>query len=212
MKIVSCITARGGSKGIFKKNMLDLYGKPLVYYSIDASLNSMVNETYVSTDDDDIKMCSLNCGAEVIDRPKELSGDVIMPDEALLHFTEKVDFDILVFIQPTSPMIKSKYIDEGINMIKSGKYDSIFTATKEHWLPRWSKDVKPVDWDIYNRPRRQDKSELYVENGMFYITKRENLISSKLRYSGNIGVVEIPLKDSFQIDNEEDLELVRKII
>jgi N-acylneuraminate cytidylyltransferase len=97
-------------------------------------------------------------------------------------------------------------------MIKSGKYDSIFTATKEHWLPRWNKNVEPVDWNIHNRPRRQDKSELYVENGMFYITKRENLLRSKLRYSGKMGVVEIPLKDSFQVDNENDLELIRKII
>ena len=97
-------------------------------------------------------------------------------------------------------------------MIESGEYDSVFTATKEHWLPRWNKNVEPIDWDIYNRPRRQDKPELYTENGMFYITRRENLLTSKLRYSGKIGVVEIPLIDSFQVDTTEDLELIRKII
>ena len=212
MKIVSVITARGGSKGIPRKNMLDLNGKHLVYYSIRASLDSNVDETWVSSDDNEILKVSMNYGANLIRRPDELSGDVIMPDEALLHFSQKVDFDILVFIQPTSPMIKSKYIDKGIDMIKSGKYDSVFTATKEHWLPKWDKNVEPVDWDIHNRPRRQDKSELYVENGMFYITKRENLLKNKLRYSGKMGVVEIPLKDSFQVDSEDDLELIRKII
>jgi N-acylneuraminate cytidylyltransferase len=97
-------------------------------------------------------------------------------------------------------------------MIKSDKYDSVFTATKEHWIPRWDKNVQPVDWNIHKRPRRQDKPELYTENGMFYITKRESLLLSNLRYSGRKGIVEIPLTDSFQVDSEEDLELIRKII
>ena len=222
MKIVSVITARGGSKGIPRKNLLDFNGKPLVYYSIHASLMSNVSETWVSTDDDEISDVSQKYGASVIERPKELSGDVIMPDEALLHFANQEDFDVLVFIQPTSPLIKESYINKGIEMIKCGKYDSVFTVTKEHWLPRWKKtnislqsvlgDIRPDNWDVYNRPRRQDVEEKYVENGMFYITKRENLIQSKLRYSGRRGKVEIPLKDSFQIDNVEDLELMSKLI
>lgn len=212
MKIVSLITARGGSKGIPLKNIVDVNGKPLIWYSIDASSKSNVDETWVSSDDNEILKVSMNYGANLIRRPDELSNDVIMPDEALLHFSQKVDFDVLVFIQPTSPMIKSEYINEGIKMIKSDKYDSVFTATKEHWIPRWDKNVQPVDWNIHKRPRRQDKPELYTENGMFYITKRESLLSSKLRYSGRKGIVEIPLTDSFQVDSKEDLELIRKII
>ena len=97
-------------------------------------------------------------------------------------------------------------------MIVNDKYDSVFSATKEHWIPRWNKNVEPMGWDINNRPMRQDKEELYVENGMFYITKRENLLESKLRYSGRIGIVEIPLMDSFQIDTIDDLELIHKIL
>jgi CMP-N,N'-diacetyllegionaminic acid synthase len=212
MKIVSLITARGGSKGIPNKNIIDVNGKPLISYSISASLGSNVDETWVSTDSDKIKMVSEECGAKVIDRPKHLADDISMPDDSLLHFAKHNDFDILVFIQPTSPMIKSQYINDGIDMIKSGKYNSVFTVTKEHWIPRWDKDIEPMDWNIYERPRRQDKLESYIENGMFYITKRKHLLASKLRYSGIIGVVEIPLMDSFQVDSEEDLELIRKII
>ena len=74
---------------------------------------------------------------------------------------------------------------------------------------RWSKDIKPINWDINNRPRRQDKNEQYVENGAFYITKKENLIKSNLRYSGNIGIVEMPFEESFQIDNKNDLKLLQ---
>ena len=92
------------------------------------------------------------------------------------------------------------------------KYDSVFSAYKEHWQPRWTKDNKPYKWDIKSRPRRQDQPELYVENGAFYITTRENLLQSELRYSGSIGVVEMPLYDSFQVDNENDLELIKRLI
>ena len=212
MKIVSIITARGGSKGIPKKNIIDLNGKPLVSYSIEASKNSNVDETWVSTENEEIQNISINYGAKVIERPKELADDIIHPDASIIHLSQNVDFDWVVFMHPTSPLIKSEYINKGIEMIKTGKYDSVFSGTKEHWIPRWDKNVNPVDWDIYHRPRRQDKPELYIENGMFYITNRECLLSSGLRYSGKMGIVEIPLKDSFQVDSLEDLELIRRLL
>ena len=73
-------------------------------------------------------------------------------------------------------------------------------------------NYKPFEWEINNRPMRQDKPETYIENGAFYITKRKNLLESKLRYSGKIGVVEMPLSRSFQIDTIEDLELMEKLL
>ena len=210
MKIVSVILARGGSKGIPKKNIVDVGGFPLISYCILASIKSKVSETWVSTDDEEIAEESKMCGAQVLWRPKELATDTASSEDALLHFAENVSFDILVFIQPTSPLLKPKYINEGIKMID--QYDSVFSVYKEHWLPRWSKDIKPINWDINNRPRRQDKNEQYVENGAFYITKKENLIKSNLRYSGNIGIVEMPFEESFQIDNKNDLKLIQNII
>ena len=116
----------------------------------------------------------------------------------------------MVFIQPTSPLIKSEDINEGLDMMD--EYDSVFSVTKEHWIPRWTEDVKPHEWEIDNRPMRQDKPELYIENGAFYITKRENLLKSKLRYSGKMGVVEIPLSRSFQVDDKDDLFLIETIL
>ena len=212
MNIVSVILARGGSKGIPKKNIIDINGKPLIYYSIEASKKSAVSKTFVSTDSDEIAEISIRHGASGrIERPKHLATDDSKSDDALLHFANIIDFDILVFIQPTSPMINHFYINEGIDMIINGGYDSVFTATKEHWIPKWNNNIEPVDWDIYNRPMRQDKENLYTENGMFYITKRKNLLESKLRYSGKIGIVEIPLKDSFQIDSMDDLELIKRL-
>ena len=209
-KIVSLITARGGSKGIPKKNIINIKGFPLISYTIKESIKSGVHETWVSTEDKEIKNISEKYGAKVITRPNELSNDIIMSDAALVHFAENYEFDILVFIQPTSPLLDSKYINQGLNMLKN--YDSVFSAYKEHWQPRWTKDFQPHEWDIKKRPRRQDKQELLVENGAFYITTKENLLESKLRYSKNIGIVEMPYYESFQIDNRDDLQLIKKLL
>ena len=212
MKIVSIIPARGGSKEIPNKNIIDVNGKPLLSYSIEASLNSKVDETWVSSDSKDIGKVAMDCGARFITRDKKLADDIIMPDATLYDFKYRVDFDVLVFIQPTSPMIKSEYINQGIDKLISEELDSVFSVTKEHWLPRSNEKVEPIDWSIDNRPRRQDKEPSYIENGMLYITRKETLTQNKLRYGGKMGFIEIPLYDSFQVDSEEDLELVRKII
>ena len=210
MKVVSVIPARGGSKGIPLKNIVELGGKPLISYTIESSKQSNVDETWVSTDSSEIASVVSEYGVKVIERPEDISTDTSQSEEALLHSARDSEFDVLVFIQPTSPLIKSEDINKGLEMMD--KYDSVFSVTKEHWIPRWTMDVKPFEWEINNRPMRQDKPETYIENGAFYITKRKNLLESKLRYSGKIGVVEMPLSRSFQIDTIEDLELMEKLL
>ena len=184
--------------------------KPLISYCINASLTSNVNETWVSTDDPKIKATAIECGSQVIDRPTELASDTSVSEEALMHFAENIDFDVLVFLQPTSPLIKHDDIDEGLDMI--GKYDSVFSAYKEHWLPRWNKELSPIDWELEKRPMRQEIEERYVENGALYITKKGNLIRSGLRISGEIGVYEMPFSRSFQVDTVDDLVLIERLM
>ena len=212
MKIVSVILARGGSKGIPNKNIMLLKDKPLIQYSIDASLSSKVHATWVSTDCESIKNIALQCGANILDRPIELASDTSPSEDALLHFSDNVDFDILVFLQPTSPLILYQDINTGLDELISKGYDSLFSVYREHWIPRWSLNVKPKNWDINNRPMRQNMDELLVENGAFYISTRKQLLESKLRYGGRIGYIEMPLYRSFQIDTYDDIELVKKIL
>lgn len=204
------IPARGGSKTIPRKNIIEINGKPLIYYAIKASLDSDVDETWVSTDDDEIAYVSEKFGASVIKRPKEICDDITMPDSALIHFSETHDFDNLVFIQPTSPLLDSNYINDGIRMID--EYDSVFSAYKEHWYPRWTLDNEPDKWNPKERPRRQDCPTMYVENGAFYITTRKQLLSSKLRYGGKVGIVEMPYSKSFQLDVHDDMIILEKLL
>jgi len=212
MEIVSVIPARGGSKGIKKKNLIDLKGQPLLSYSVNASLSSKVNKTYVCTEDDEIIQEAKKLGCNFLKRPYYLATDKAKTEPTLIYFSSKIKFDILVFIQATSPLITSKIINEGIEILKNGNYDSVFTVHEEHWLPRWDENLNPIGWNTSNRPRRQDIKPTFVENGMMYITRRESLVKSQLRYSGKTGFVKISLSKSFQVDTNEDLVLIKKIM
>ena len=212
MKIVSVILARGGSKEIPSKNIINIKGKPLIYYTIKASQESNVQETWVSTDCAKIKKVAQKFNANVLDRPKIISQDFSKSEEALIHFSEKIEFDVLVFIQPTSPLLKSKDINKGIRLILDEGYNSVFSVYKQHWIPRWTLDIKPINWKVDNRPMRQEVNEEYVENGAFYITTKTSLLKSQLRYSGKKNIVVMPLSRSFQIDTLEDLKLIQGLL
>ncbi len=206
-KIISLIPARKGSKGIPNKNLINLCGKPLISYAIEASKQSAVDETWVSSDSDEILNVSKNLGAKTIKRPSKFSDDNATSESALLHFAEKVDFNILVFIQCTAPLIKYQDINKGIDKIK--KFDSVLSVSETHQM-FW--DEKGPLYDINNRLRRQNSRKRYLETGSFFITSKKNLLKFKNRLSGNIGFVEIPKYRSFDIDNDNDIKIVETII
>ena len=207
MKVVSLIPARKGSKGIPNKNLVDLCGKPLIYYAIEASRRSLVKETWVSSDSEEILNISEKFGVKTIKRPLELSDDNASSESALLHFAKNVDFDILVFIQCTSPLIQFNDINQGIEKMK--KFDSVVSVSETNQM-FW--DSNGPLYDINNRVRRQDGIKRYLETGSFFITKKKNLLKFKNRLSGNIGFVEIPKSRSFDIDCYEDLKIVKTLI
>jgi CMP-N,N'-diacetyllegionaminic acid synthase len=207
MKIVSLIPARKGSKGIPNKNLINLCGKPLISYAIQASKQSSVKETWVSSDSNEILKVSQNLGAKTIKRPSEISGDNATSESALIHFAENIDFDILVFIQCTAPLIKFQDINQGIKIIK--EFDSVVSVSETHQM-FW--DANGPLYDINNRARRQDSTKKYIETGSFFITSKENLLKYKNRLSGNIGFVEIPKYRSFDIDCYDDIKIVETII
>ena len=211
-KVVSITLARGGSKGVPFKNLKQLGGKPLLYYAITACKKSNIDEVWVSTENADIKRVSESCGATVINRPHEISCDTSKCEEALKHFALNVDFDIMAFVQCTSPLVSWTDINKAIEMVKSKKYDSVFSVTKEHWIPRWSMEIEPIGWEPKNRPRRQQKPQTYIENGSFYVTTRKQFLNTGVRYGGNMGIVEVPLVRSFQVDTQEDFDLIGKLI
>ena len=206
-KIVSIIPARGGSKGIPRKNLIDIAGKPLISYSIKASLNSVVNETWVSSEDNEIIDVAKRYGIKTLLRPKKLATDLASSESVLTHFIQQVDCTIIVFIQPTSPLITSEDINKGLDLLNN--YDSVISVTELTQFI-WE-DGKP-NYDIHNRKRRQDLAKTFLETGAFFITTKDRYYNSKNRISGNVGFCEVPKIRSFDIDSYDDLELVRKIL
>ena len=170
-------------------------------------MKSDVDETWVSSEDNEILNVSEKYNARIIERPNNLASDTATSESVLLHFAQNVDFNILVFIQATSPLISFTDINNGIRLMK--KYDSVLSVTGLTQFI-WS-DGKP-NYDINNRKRRQETSDTFLETGSFFITTRDNLLKSKNRISGNIGFCEIPRIRSFDIDTYDDLNIVRKLM
>ena len=223
MKIVAIIPARGGSKGIPRKNIRPLAGKPLIAYTIEQSLNSkLVSRTIVSTDDDEIAKISKKYGAEVVKRPAELATDKAASEPTILHvldvLKEKEDYvpDFVVFLQCTSPLRKKDDIDNAIKKLIDGKTDSLLSVCNNHAFI-WKFDGKnktavSVNYDYKNRLRRQDREPEYRENGSIYITKTEIWRKNKNRLGGKIALHVMEIDDSWEIDDPFDFWLIEQII
>lgn len=204
---VAFIPARGGSKGIPKKNLIQINNKPLIQYTIEAALKSNVNEVWVSSDDNDILEISNNIGAKTILRPDNISLDNSSSELALLHFANKIKFNKMIFLQATCPLT----IPEDINQCleKLNNYESVITVsetTQNIWFGN------SPQYDLKNRKRRQEKKKIFIETGAIFGTYRDHLIKNKNRISGNIGFVEVPKKRSIDIDDYEDLYIVNKLL
>ena len=222
MKIIAIIPARGGSKEIPGKNLFPINGKPLLYYTVSACLNStLVNRTVVSTDNDEISRVAKEIGAEVIKRPKRLSTDIAQMEPALEHTLdylknkEKYNPNIIVLPQNTSPLRTSNHIDEALTLLIKKKYDSVLSGFPYH-IHIWNKinqtRIQPHSYDPSKRKNRQDLPEQILENGSLYATTLSAFKKSHCRISGKIGFYPMPMELSYDIDGMDDLRKTEKIL
>lgn len=209
-KIVAIIPARGGSIRVKNKNIKKFYNKPLISWTIDAALKSkLIDQVYVTSNDNKILQISKDCLAKVIKRPKKLSNDIIMPDMAIKHAYLKIkeNFDYVVTLQPTSPLRTTEDINGAINTIIKKKADSLLSVFKAHPF-LWKKTgsfYAPINYSYNKRPRSQDIHE-YQENGAIYITKPKILINNNNRLGGKIAIYPLNFWKSIDIDTLEDFK------
>jgi len=210
------IPARGGSKAIPGKNIVDFCGKPLIGWTIQQALHAQsVHEVYVSTDNKTIRSVSKEFGAHIIHRPHELATDTSTSEQALLHALDVIqkDFgyiDSIVFLQATSPLRTSDDIDESIRLFQKEKADCILSASilEDACIWKFGKiGLESVTFDHKNRLMRQERKPYYLENGSIYIIKPEILKALKNRTGGKISVYTMPGWKSFEIDTYSDLEI-----
>ncbi|MBL7108029.1 MAG: acylneuraminate cytidylyltransferase family protein [Candidatus Cloacimonetes bacterium] len=214
-KIIAIIPARGRSKGIPRKNIKIFAGKPLVVHSIEQALNtSQIDAVYVSTDDAEIAKISKNAGAEIINRPKEISGDIATTESVIAHALSVLNEkpDIIILLQPTSPLRPENSIKDGIEKFLRENYDSLLSISPTH---RFFWKIKNgqinAEYDFLNRPRRQDIKEKninYVENGSLYIFSRKHFEKTGNRLGGKIGYLIFSEEYSYEIDTFSDFEFL----
>lgn len=218
--VCALIPARGGSKGIPRKNIRPLAGRPLVVHSIEAAREAPgMDRVFVSTDDREIAAVSEAHGAEVVWRPPELSGDTASSESALVHALDDLreregyEPDLVVFLQATSPLRRPGDVQRAIDLLVENGADSLFSAyqvTPFVWRKRG--DVVIPNHDPANRPRRQEMTEdLIVENGSIYVFKPWVLRDTRSRVGGTIVPYLMHALDSFEVDEPADWDLLERL-
>ena len=217
MLVDAIIIARGGSKGLPNKNIVDLCGKPLICWTIEQCLASKyIRDIWVSSDNSKILDLSSNYKTKLITRPKEISGDTASSESAWLHALEKIEEisqspQAILAPQVTSPLREAIDIDKGIEEFKNGSYDSLFSANAVEDLFFWEEtsdnSLRSVNYDYRNRARRQDIRKRFIENGSFYIFSPEIIKKHENRFGGKIGLVEMEPWKMLEIDSREDLRM-----
>lgn len=214
---IAFIPVRGGSKSIPLKNIREIAGKPLVYWTVRAANDCKdIDAVYVATDSNRIKDVVESFKLDkvkVVGRSTENATDTASTESAMLEFAEKCEFDNIVLIQATSPLLRADDLSGGFAEFKRGDTDSVLSVVRQRrfqWSINRNRYGEPVNYDIFNRPRRQDFDGYFVENGAFYITRRKNLLLSGNRISGNIRMYEMDASTYFEIDEPDDWVIVEK--
>jgi CMP-N,N'-diacetyllegionaminic acid synthase len=217
MSTVAIIPARGGSKGILRKNLISIAGCPLVVWSIRQALAARaIDSVWVSSEDKEILDVAARYGANTIPRPAELSSDEASSESAWLHALETIEHlghfvDCVVGMQPTSPLRSPDDLDNGIKVFRDNQCDSVLSVVEIEDFFIWRHDnsstPKPINYDLDFRQRRQSIERQYLENGSFYIFKPDLLRKKNNRLGGKIGMTVMSKHKMFQIDSPEDIPL-----
>ncbi len=223
MRIHAIIPARGGSKAIPGKNVVDFLGYPLLSWTIDCARRCEdVEKVWVSTDDDAIADVARRYGALVIDRPDSLSGDTASSESALIHAASVISEtngsapSHFLFLQLTSPLRETFEIEGAVATFKDEQLDSLFSAAPAEDFCLWNRcagQLSSLNFDYTNRGRRQDRpdEDVWIETGSFYLTAIDGLVSTGNRLHGKIGMQPVETWKAFEIDSPAGLDLCRAI-
>jgi len=215
---IAIIPARGGSKGIPNKNLQTVGGITLLARTVSACLKSdSITAVYVSTDSDEIAAVALKSGAQVIRRPADISGDTASSESALLHALNEIEKtsslpNNVLFAQCTSPFISHTDIDGILQLLKD--HDSALTVTHNHafiWRRDNSGNAIGINHDSAIRLPRQQLDPEFKETGALYAMNIDQFRKSGHRFFGRIGMYEVPVDRSMEIDDPEDLRLANTL-
>lgn len=210
MKTVAFVPVRLNSKRVVGKNLKILGDKPLMCYILETlSKVKSVDEVYVYCSNEDVKKY-LPCGVKFLKRPEYLDRDETLGKEIYDEFTKTVDADVYILAHTTSPFIKQKTIENALDKIVNGGYDSAFSAEKIQTFAWY--DGKPLNYDLKEIPRTQTIEPVYVETSAFFMFKRDVWKIHKQRIGFKPYMAIVDKIEGVDIDWPEDFDMAEKLI
>lgn len=218
---LAIIPARGGSKRLHRKNVLDLAGKPLIAWSIETGIKSKyIDKVIVSSEDDEILSISKEFGAETLKRPDNLASDIATTFDTVKHVIDNVEkYDYVVLLQATSPLRNEKHVDDAIELLATKKADAIISVCKMDHSPLWSNvllesgNMRNFLKDEIKNTRSQDLPPYYRLNGAIYVCSMQKLLQEKTFFiRENIFAYKMDRESSIDIDEDMDLKFARYLI
>lgn len=215
---IAFIPVRGGSKSIPLKNIKPLAGKPLVYWTAAAAdTAACIDKVVIATDSLKIKQVVSTFGlpkVEIYDRKSENAEDHSSTESVMLEYINAMKLegnDVFFLIQATSPLLKSRHIEEMYKQFVCDGADSALSCVRNKRF-YWSKEGHSLNYDYKSRPRRQDFEGILMENGACYINSVDNILRDQNRLSGKISVFEMPEYTATEIDEPDDFLLIEKLM
>lgn len=230
-RVVAIIPARGGSKGVPRKNLRRVGGVPLIERAVrTASETDGIDLVVVSTDDDEIAAVSEAAGARVVRRPADISGDTASSESAILHALDVLEgegepAEVVAFLQATSPFIAQDALSSAVREVRERRADSVFAAHETYGF-LWSRRGRgessaegradagaavALNHDAAHRPRRQDREPHFLETGAFYVFRADGFREASHRFFGRIRIAEVPEWTAIEIDDEQQLRIARAL-
>ena len=217
-KVIAVIPARGGSKGIYKKNIRDVCGYPLIYYQLkNACSAERVDQVVLATDDAEIAQIGQALFPEqigIVMRPPEISHDLAKTEETLLYVLETVTtpdnhFEIIVTLEPTNPLNRPEYVDNLIRLVADEGYDSACCVIDDYGF---FLDTPAEIERLIERPMRQEITPKLRETGNGWATRTAALVREKNRLAGQIGCLKIAAVDSHHLDDVTDWRMIEALL
>ncbi|CAD0008476.1 acylneuraminate cytidylyltransferase family protein [Flavobacterium salmonis] len=216
MKTIAIIPARGGSKRLPQKNIKILGEIPLLAHSIlyAQANNDIVDEIYVSTDDEEIKRVAIQFGAKIVNRPQSLSGDLEPTVSALKNVLEQIDDKVenVILLQATNPLRPVNLLKEAFEIYKEKKMDSLFTVSQNYQKLGKIENNKFIPFNYTIGQRSQDLEPLFYENGLLYISKAKLILKSKILSENAFPLKMNHIFANVDIDDQNDFDYAEYLL
>lgn len=217
LKVLAVVPARGGSKGIPRKNVRLMAGKPLIAYVLTALRQAeTVGRVVVSTDDEEIRAVALRYGAEVIARPAALAGDAVTLDPVIAHAVEQVEAggylpDVVLTVQPTSPLLRPETIDRAVRLLVESGAETVISVVNETHLA-WGYDAEGRAVPLYERRvNRQQLPQRLKETGGVFASRRD-IVTPQGRIGRDVRLLELDPIEGLDIDRIADWWVAEKAL